>query len=152
MVSLVELQDHIEVEQVVKRVAYAIDHLDWKLWEDLFAHDAELDFSNLSGNRGSPEFFQERITNNSKTRIGCQHLTNNIIVTLAGETATTHSEFSIFNVKRSAQPGQLLLESMHGQYKDTLVKTGEGWRIQRREGYLTWKESREVSEEHVKFR
>ncbi len=54
MLSLQELSDRAEIQDLIVQEASAMDRRDWASWQALFIQDAEIDYSENDGARGEP--------------------------------------------------------------------------------------------------
>ncbi|MGE1154818.1 nuclear transport factor 2 family protein [Pseudomonas kitaguniensis] len=144
---LTKIQRQFEVENVVKRLAHAVDHEKWDIWDESFTPDAFIDFKDLSGTSGTPDFYKARMRGSKEGRIAYQHLLSNQISTFFDGSATVHSEFAVEIASKAQEAGHIDLVSLHGFYVDELKYTDQGWLIRHRKGVLKWKESRTVKNE-----
>lgn len=53
MLSLQEISDRLEIQDLLSRYSYAIDDGDWDALDDVFMPDAVIDYSETGGAKGS---------------------------------------------------------------------------------------------------
>jgi hypothetical protein len=146
-ISLTELQDQFEIEQALKHYSYGLDQRKWEYWQTAFTDDAIIDFSTFGGDKGPPSFFQAKFSAGDAQRLSGQHLLANALISVSGDEATAHTEFTVENARLTDDPKLISRVSMGGVYQDLLRRTEAGWRIYLRVGHLKWKESRLVADE-----
>jgi SnoaL-like domain len=130
--SLQEVSDRIEIDDLLTRYATGVDRRDWDLWETCFTEDALIDYSAFGGIRGGVREVRDWLEKTLAMFPMSQHLVVNREVQLDGDAATARSGF--YNpMALSAGAGQpTLLWLDGGYYCDRLVRTPEGWRIRER--------------------
>jgi 3-phenylpropionate/cinnamic acid dioxygenase small subunit len=128
--TLQEISDRLEIDDLLTRYATGVDRRDWDLWETCFTPDALIDYSAFGGIRGNVKevrrWLEEIMVRFSMT----QHLVINREVQLDGDTATCRSGF--YNPMALPIGEERLLFFCGGYYCDKLVRTAQGWRIRER--------------------
>lgn len=128
--TLQEIADRIEIDDLLTRYATALDAKDWQLFSTCFTSDAFIDYSAAGGPKGPlPEVLQW-LANVMARFPMTQHLVTNRAVQLAGDTATCRSY--LFNPMGLPDDGNLMVFFDGGCYRDRLVRTADGWRIAER--------------------
>jgi hypothetical protein len=130
------LADRIEIHELLARYSTAVDAKRWDLLETVFVPGAVVDFR---GN-GGPElpypevvgFLQESLASFA----GCQHFVTNHQIELDGDRA--RCRIYCFTYLSSITDGDEVLFADGGWYDDALVRTPDGWRIERRVSGLVW--------------
>lgn len=138
MLSQQELSDRLEISDLITAYSYAVDFHDWDALDEIFADDAELDFTATGGEKGRlPEIkrFFDRALNLFD---GHQHLVATSKVELDGDTATsiTLCHNPMWMTTSDGKPVQIFVGLW---YRDTFVRTEAGWRIRSRvqqRGYM----------------
>jgi hypothetical protein len=147
--SIQEISDRIEIEDVLQRYTAAIDAKDWDLLDTVFAADATLDYTTSGGPVGPyPEvkaWLQEVLAVFPMTH----HMIGKSTVALDGDRAECRSIFynpmamSIDEhgrfVPDGSAPGRHVFV-VGGFYDDTVARTADGWRIIRKfeeQSYMT---------------
>jgi ketosteroid isomerase-like protein len=129
--SIEELSDRIEIEQLMARYCHALDNRDWETLRQVFTEDAIHDDSVAGGFRGGVEekirFLKRAL---DKVQI-IQHNVSTILLDL-------HSDMAY---ARSACQCPVVVDTGNGRtqvffqglwYHDTLVRTPDGWRFAER--------------------
>ena len=129
--SLQQISDRIETNDLLIRYTKAIDQKDWKLLDTVFMPDAEADYVSSGGIKGKyPEVraWLEKALAIFPTTI---HYVTNSEVTLQGDRAAART--AVYNpMFFKNQDGSLHHFAVGAYYVDELVRTREGWRIAKR--------------------
>jgi hypothetical protein len=134
--SLQEISDRIEIEQLLVRYCYAVDDRDWEAYRNVFRPDAVLDDTITGGLRSGVEehvaYMQRAL---SKILIS-QHAVSTILLDIRGDEASARVHCSCpMVVDLGEGKRQVFFQGLW--YRDRLVRTPEGWRISElvEEGY-----------------
>jgi hypothetical protein len=133
-----ELSDRLEIQDAITRYSYGLDQRLWEQWDLAFAPDAVIDFSPVGLQEFTTQGAREFLSQSDPIRITGQHLLSNTLIALDGDQATARSEFTLFTMVRTEDPGKALLRSGGGWYDDELARTDVGWRITRRTAHQKW--------------
>ena len=129
--SIQDISDRIEINDLLIRYTKAIDQKDWKLLDTVFTPDAEADYVSSGGIKGRyPEVraWLEKALAIFPTTV---HYVTNSEVTLAGDRATART--AVYNPMFFKNPdGSLHHFAVGAWYVDELVRTKAGWRIAKR--------------------
>ena len=134
MLSLQEISDRLEIQDLVWRYSEIIDAKDFdKLRDDVFTPDAFIDYSTFGGSKGDLETTIEFLHKAMKIFPAYQHLNANIQVKLNGDTAT--GRVMCFNpqelaAKKGDDEGHIFFCGLW--YIDEYLRTDAGWRITNR--------------------
>lgn len=139
MLSLQEISDRIEIEDLVKEYSHVVDRREFDRFRDLFTADAHIDYSAFNGSVGNLEdtisFLKSAVT--PELFPNCQHLISNIQVDLEGDRA--EGRVMCFNPMEMALPeGKTHVFMLGLWYLDEYTRTAGGWRIARREEEKSW--------------
>ena len=128
--TLQEIADRIEIDDLLTRYATALDAKDWELFATCFTPDAWIDYSAAGGIKGRLAEVRQGLAELMAGFPRTQHLVTNKAVRLSGDTATCRS--CLFNPMgvRDGDGMAVFLEG--GYYRDALVRTADGWRIAER--------------------
>jgi hypothetical protein len=131
MLSLQEMSDRIEIQDLLVRYAHAVDTRDWKQFAGLFTEEAVVDYTAFGGPCGTVEEVTAFLAAVLPMFAATQHLVANSAVTLDGDRATARTMCH----NPMALPGEegeagLLLCGLW--YVDELRRTPEGWRLHHR--------------------
>ena len=138
MLSLQEISDRLEIQDLVWRYSEIIDAKDFdKLRDDVFTPDAFIDYSTFGGSKGDLETTIEFLHKAMKIFPAHQHLNANIQVKLDGDppAQTATGRVMCFNpqelpAKEGEDEGHIFFCGLW--YIDAYVRTDAGWRITNR--------------------
>jgi 3-phenylpropionate/cinnamic acid dioxygenase small subunit len=133
---LAALQDRLDVQDVLVRYAMALDSHDWELLRTCFLPDAVADYGALEGRN---EGIEEIIAACHRALGGLdssQHLIGNAVVQVDGDTATATCYLHAQHYLVSGSGVNTFV--VGGTYRDRLVRTPDGWRIEHRALETTW--------------
>ena len=129
--SLEEISDRIQINDLLTRYTVAIDTKNWSLLDTCFTSDAQVDYTSSGGIKGAyPEvrkWLEKALAAFSMT----QHFISNSSVELDGDKATART-YLINPMGFPKQDGNLHIFTVGAYYNDKLVCTDEGWRIAER--------------------
>jgi hypothetical protein len=130
--SLQQLSDRIEIDDLLTRYAVGVDRKDWDLWETCFTSDAFIDYRAFGGTSGNVKEVRAWLEKTMAMFPMSQHMVINREVTIEGDTARCRSGF--YNPMTwptpEGEPQKLSVDG--GYYCDVMVRTPEGWRIKER--------------------
>jgi 3-phenylpropionate/cinnamic acid dioxygenase small subunit len=129
--SLQEISDRIEIQDLLTRYTAAIDTKDWRLLDTCFVPDAELDYTATGGIRGSYPDVRAWLEKVLALFPMTVHFISNTTVRLKGDRASARTY--VLNPMGYPRPeGGLHIFTVGAFYVDELVRTAEGWRIAKR--------------------
>jgi hypothetical protein len=130
-VTLQEIADRIEIDDLLTRYATAVDSKDWDLFSTCFTEDAVIDYTAAGGVKGSLPEVRKWLSEVIPIFEMTQHLVMNKAVNLQGDRATSRTGF--YNPMGLPDgKGGMTLFIEGGYYNDKLVRTPAGWRIEER--------------------
>jgi ketosteroid isomerase-like protein len=112
---------------------WALDSKDWEALRSIFLPDAT---ALLGDERDGIESIIARVSGALGALDSSQHMISNHQVGVDGDTATCRCYLQAQHVRRSAEGSPNYIVA--GRYLDRLVRTAEGWRIQRRDLLVDW--------------
>jgi hypothetical protein len=131
MLSIKELSDRVEIEQLIVRYSNCIDQRNWNGLDEVFTPDAYIDYRKLGGIDGRyPEI---------KAWLGpalagfphyC-HMVSNIEITLSGDSARSRT-LCINPMDTPLPSGGSQVMFLGLWYLDKFVRTSKGWRMSER--------------------
>jgi hypothetical protein len=129
--SIEEISDRIQIEDLLIRYAVALDTKDWDLLDTCFTPDAHVDYTTSGGVKGPylevRTWLQKALAAFPMT----QHFIGNSTVEIDGDTA--RSRTYLINPMGLPKPeGGLHIFTVGAYYNDHLVYTDDGWRISER--------------------
>ena len=131
VLSLEQISDRIEIDDLLIRYTVAIDTKDWELLDTVFTPDAKVDYTTSGGIKGSYPEVRAWLAEVLALFEMTQHLISNSVVRIDGDTAAART--MVFNpMGRDDGKGGLELFYVGAWYEDKLVRTPEGWRIAER--------------------
>jgi hypothetical protein len=147
--SIEQISDRIEIEDLLQRYTAAIDAKDWDLLDTVFASDATLDYTSSGGPVGPyPEvkaWLQRALALFPMTH----HMIGKSTISLDGDRAQCRSIFYNPMGMSVGDDGRFVADGsgsgqhvfvVGGFYNDTCARTPDGWRIVKKveeQSYLT---------------
>jgi 3-phenylpropionate/cinnamic acid dioxygenase small subunit len=129
--SLQDISDRIQIQDLLTRYALAIDTKDWALLDTCFVDDAEVDYTATGGRKGRYPEVKRWLEKALSLFAVTMHCIGNASVELDGDSARARTY--LWNpMGFQKDDGELHWFTVVGHYVDELVRTGEGWRIQKR--------------------
>lgn len=128
--TLEELLDRQEIDDLLIRYATAVDTKDWDLYETCFTPDAFIDYESAGGIKGKLPEVRAWLEKTLVMFPMTQHVVCNRSVDLDGDAATARSVF--YNPMGLPQEDSQILFFDGGYYNDKLIRTPDGWRISER--------------------
>ena len=89
--TLQEVADRIEIEDLLTRYATAVDAKDWDLYATCFTADAFVDYTGVGGIKGTVAEVKQWLAQVMPLFPMTQHLVTNQTVVVRGDTATCRS-------------------------------------------------------------
>jgi 3-phenylpropionate/cinnamic acid dioxygenase small subunit len=130
--TLEELADRIEIDDLLTRYATGVDRRDWDLWESCFTADAHIDYSAFGGTKGGVKDVRRWLEDVMVRFPMSQHLVMNREVAIDGDSATARSAFYNPMAVPTGRGDERQLFFCGGYYCDKLKRTRDGWRIAER--------------------
>ena len=129
--TLQEISDRMEIQDLVVAYATAVDTQDWAGFVELFTPDALIDYSAMGGSCGGVQetlaFLQKSIPNFSST----QHLVANSAVQVQGDRAVGRTMcHNPMVMKRESGEEHVFFCGLW--YRDEFLRTPTGWRFRQR--------------------
>ena len=136
--SLEQISDRIEIDDLLTRYTRAIDTKDWKLLDTCFTPDAHVDYTSSGGTKGAYPEVRAWLEKALAPFPMAMHFISNSTVTLEGDSARTRT-YVLNPMGFPNEDGSLHIFTVGAYYVDQLVRTDEGWRIAERieeQGFL----------------
>ena len=129
--SLQEITDRNEINDLLIRYTKAIDQKDWKLLDTVFTPDGELDYVSSGGIEGRYPEVRAWLEKALAIFPVTVHYVTNSEVTLRGDVASART--AVYNPMFFKNPdGSMHHFAVGAYYVDELVRTKQGWRIAKR--------------------
>lgn len=132
MMSLQDMSDRLEIQDLFARYCFAIDERDWDALDSVFTPDAQIDYTETGGAKGSVAEIKAWLPVALERFPAFQHMVATTKLTLDGNRATSRT--ILFNPM--VHDGQTFFIGLW--YRDKLVRTAEGWRIAERYEEMGW--------------
>jgi 3-phenylpropionate/cinnamic acid dioxygenase small subunit len=133
------LVDRLEIEQVLRAYAWALDAKEFDGLDDVFTPDAFLDYTTAGGIKGDYPEVKAWLANVLPHFPAYQHLISNVEITIdpGGDTATSRAAF--YNpMGHDRADGTRAYFHCGGEYRDRWQRTKDGWRITDRFEQTVW--------------
>lgn len=131
MLSLQEISDRLEIQDLFARYSFAIDERDWDALDAIFTPDARIDYSETGGAVGSFAEIKAWLPKALERFPMFQHMVATTKLDIAGDTA--RSRTILFNpMTYRGENGEDQVFFIGLWYRDKLVRTPAGWRISER--------------------
>jgi len=135
MLSLAEISDRLEIQQLLTDYATAIDQRRFDDLDRIFTADAHIDYRAMGGIEGPYPQVKAWLAEVLPNFPAYCHLNGNVDIRLGGDTATSRTmclnPMKLPGGQEGRDPrGQLLFLALW--YDDEFVRTPEGWRLTRR--------------------
>ena len=129
--SLQEVSDRIEINDLLIRYTVAIDKKDYTILDTCFTPDAHLDYTSAGGIAGDYPKVRAWLEKALAPFAAMMHAISNAAIELDGDRASGRTYVS--NPMGFAKPdGSLHVFTVYAHYVDKFVRTPDGWRISER--------------------
>lgn len=129
--SLQQISDRIEIQDLLTRYTVAIDTKDWSLLDTCFLPDAAVDYTATGGIKGRYPEVRAWLEKALAPFPVTVHYISNSTVELDGDRASSRTY--VINPMGFPNPdGSLHMFTVGGYYVDELVRNADGWRIAKR--------------------
>ena len=137
--SIQHISDRIEIQDLLTQYCYAVDDRAWDTYRQLFTPDAVIDDTVTGGIRSGVEQHIAYMTKALSKVLISQHAISTILVHLNDNEAAVRAHCSCpMVVDLGESKTHVFFQGLW--YRNTLVRTREGWKIARlvEEGYWTY--------------
>jgi len=129
--DLQEISDRMEIQELMVAYCYAIDSSNWDALDEVFTPDAVIDYSEMVGVRGNLTEIKAFLARSLAQVAGFQHAISTTQLEFDGNTARGRTVcFNPITIRNEDGAKQVMFMGLW--YRDTFVKTAQGWRIQER--------------------
>ena len=126
--SVRELSDRLQINDLLTRYTVAIDQKDWNLLDTCFTPDAHVDYTTSGGTKGAYPEVRKWLEQALSVFPITMHFISNSTVELDGDAATARTY--VINPMVFVNPdGSQHIFTVGAYYNDKLVHTDDGWRI-----------------------
>jgi 3-phenylpropionate/cinnamic acid dioxygenase small subunit len=130
MMSLQEISDRLEIQELLIRYSHCVDTHDWDGWETVFTPDAVIDYTEMGGPRGSVKETRAFLESTMPMFSSTQHMLGNTVLEFDGDEVRART--ICHNPMVLDREGKPHLFVCGLWYRDVLVRTPDGWRIKDR--------------------
>jgi ketosteroid isomerase-like protein len=134
VLSLQEISDRFEIQDLLVAYCHAIDTRDWDALDDVFTDDAVIDYTEMGGTRGGLAATKAFLAEALAGFTSYQHLAATSAVDIDGDTARgrtiCHNPMILGPPPGTDGPTRILFAGLW--YRDVFVRTPAGWRIRER--------------------
>lgn len=135
--SLQQISDRLEIEDLVYRYAEAIDQQRFDELDTVFTANAFVDYSMMGGEKGSYPEVKAFLRTALPALVDYYHMVGNIRIRLDGDRATGRVMcFNPMGVPRPDGGPHMVFLGLF--YLDEYLRTDAGWRISRRVEERSW--------------
>ena len=122
-----EMSDRFEIQDLLNAYCNAIDRRNWDALDNIFTHDAVIDYTEAGGAKGDLPSIKKYLDKALKNFSGFQHMISTTELKLDGDKANARS--ILFNPMITEQDKAPHVFFVGMWYRDELVRTDDGWRI-----------------------
>ena len=133
--TLEEMSDRMEIQDLMVEYCYAIDNRDWDGLDAVFTPDAVIDYSEMVGVKGSLTEIKAFLASSMTAVAACQHIISTSKIIIEGDRA--HGRTICTNPMVLHPNGHVMLLGLW--YRDEFVRTAQGWRISSRYEERSWR-------------
>ncbi|MCV7179115.1 nuclear transport factor 2 family protein [Mycolicibacterium sphagni] len=128
MLSLEEISDRLEIQQLLVDYSTAIDSRRFDDLDRVFTADAHIDYTELGGIAGTYPDVKVWLSEVLPNFPAYFHMLGNFDIRVDGDKATSRT--ILFNPMALGDNGQVMFCGLW--YDDEFIRTAEGWRMTRR--------------------
>ncbi len=129
--TLQEISDRLEIQELFVDYTQAIDRRNWDALDDVFTADAHIDYASTGGSVGDLPSTKEFLAQAMPMFKSFQHLVGTSKIVVDGDTATATSILhNPMVLPQKDGPPRTFFVGVW--YHDKLVRTADGWRIKER--------------------
>ena len=133
MLTLQEISDRMEIQELLYRYSHHLDRQEWDQLAGVFTPDAQIDYSEMGGSKGNLEETMSFLKMAMPNFASYQHMVSNIVIEFDPDGNTARTRCILHNPMVIDKGGGDTHTFFCGLwYRDLLVRTPEGWRIKDR--------------------
>lgn len=136
MLGQQEMSDRLEIQDLLASYCDAIDSRNWDALDNIFTPDAMIDYTEAGGARGNLSETKAYLDKALKPFTGMQHMLGLPMIKISDDTSTARTP--LFNPMVIEREGSHHVFFVGLWYRDTLIRTEQGWRIQTRHEELSY--------------
>ena len=128
MLSLAEISDRLEIQQLLVDYSTAIDNRRFDDLDRVFTPDAHIDYTELGGIAGTYPDVKAWLAKVLPNFPAYFHMLGNFDIRIDGDTASSRT--ILFNPMKLGDDDQIMFCGLW--YDDEFIRTADGWRMTRR--------------------
>jgi 3-phenylpropionate/cinnamic acid dioxygenase small subunit len=133
-VLALDIVEKIQIQELLTKYCYAVDDKNWEAFTELFTETSVLDFTAFGGPRCGAKDMAIFLSGMASGVKGWQHTISTMLIQGQGDNAS---------VRTAAQVNMISQENSEVSfiglwYRDIVVKTQRGWKIQERVQEYGW--------------
>ena len=128
MLSLAEISDRLEIQQLLVDYSTAIDNKRFDDLDRVFTPDAHIDYTELGGIAGAYPDVKAWLAKVLPNFPAYFHMLGNFDIRIDGDTASART--ILFNPMKLGDDDQIMFCGLW--YDDEFIRTADGWRMTRR--------------------
>lgn len=128
MLSLAEISDRLEIQQLLVDYSTAIDNRRFDDLDRVFTPDAYIDYTELGGIAGTYPDIKAWLAEVLPNFPAYFHMLGNFDIRIDGDTASSRT--ILFNPMKLGNDDQVMFCGLW--YDDEFIRTADGWRMTRR--------------------
>jgi hypothetical protein len=133
--TLEEISDRMEIQDLLVAYCYAIDNRDWDALDDIFMPDAVIDYTEMVGVKGTLPEIKTFLDGSIRALAATQHIISTSQIKITGDRAQGRSVCT--NPMVLLPDNHLMVVGLW--YRDEFVRTENGWRISARYEQNCWR-------------
>jgi len=130
MMSLQEISDRLEIQELLGKYAHAVDSCDWELYRSVYTEDAIIDYTTFGAPVGTVDEIIDFLAAAMPHMKSTQHAVMNITLKIDGDTASGRT--ICYNPMVREVDGKESVSIYGLWYNDTFVRTADGWKFKTR--------------------
>ena len=136
MLSHQNMSDRLEIQDLLTSYCDAIDSRNWNALDDIFTPDAIIDYTEAGGAKGTLEEIKLYLDKALKPFSGMQHMLGLPMIKITGDEASSRTIlFNPMVIEKEGNPNVFFVGLW---YRDKLIRTSKGGRIQSRHEELSY--------------
>lgn len=132
MLSLQEISDRIEIQELLVRYSHAVDTRDWELYERVFTPDAFIDYTCFGGPAGNVKEIRQFLEVTMPNFKSFQHMIGNTVLEFVDENTVKGRTICHNPMVMDIGNDKTHVFYCGLWYVDEIVRTPEGWKIKSR--------------------
>ena len=129
MLTLQEISDRIEIQELLVRYSHSVDTRDWEMYENVFTPDAFIDYTCFGGPKGGVKEIRAFLEMAMPNFQSFQHMIANTVLDFVDDDHAKGRTICHNPMVMDVGEGKQHVFYCGLWYLDELVRTSDGWRI-----------------------